>query len=121
MCGEEQYRRLYYDGAKNLLHSFRRATLIFTTHVFYRRRRNHVRRNASAEPRHEKHDPTQDRRLFWPWGIVARGGHSVTAFFFSDHSWKHAVAEPVIAWSIMLRDDSSAILLATRGFLRVEI
>jgi nucleoside-diphosphate-sugar epimerase len=53
---EEQYRRLYFEGAKNLLLAFPRATLLFTssTSVYAQTGGSVVDEASLAEPRHEK-------------------------------------------------------------------
>jgi nucleoside-diphosphate-sugar epimerase len=53
---EEQYRKLYLDGAKNLLRAFPRATLLFTssTSVYAQTDGSVVDEGTPAEPRHEK-------------------------------------------------------------------
>lgn len=54
--GEEQYRRLYFEGAQNLLRTFRRATLLFTssTSVYAQTDGSVVDEGSPAEPRNEK-------------------------------------------------------------------
>jgi nucleoside-diphosphate-sugar epimerase len=53
---EEQYRRLYFQGAQNLLRAFPRATLLFTssTSVYAQKDGSVVDEWSPAEPRHEK-------------------------------------------------------------------
>jgi nucleoside-diphosphate-sugar epimerase len=53
---EEQYRRLYFEGAQNLLRAFPRATLLVTssTSVYAQTHGSLVDENSPAEPRHEK-------------------------------------------------------------------
>ncbi len=53
---EEQYRRLYFEGAANLLNAFPRSTLIFTssTSVYAQTDQSVVDENSLAEPRHAK-------------------------------------------------------------------
>jgi nucleoside-diphosphate-sugar epimerase len=53
---ERQYRRLYFDGAKNLRAVFREATLLFTssTSVYAQTEGSVVDEASAAEPRHEK-------------------------------------------------------------------
>jgi nucleoside-diphosphate-sugar epimerase len=53
---EEQYRRLYFEGAQNLLRVFPRATLLFTssTSVYAQTNGSVVDEASPAEPRHEK-------------------------------------------------------------------
>lgn len=54
--GEEQYRRLYFEGAQNLLGTFPRATLLFTssTSVYAQTDGSVVDEGSPAEPRNEK-------------------------------------------------------------------
>ena len=75
---EKQYRRLYFDGANNLLRAFPRATLIFTssTSVYAQTDGSAVDEASPAEPRHEKGKilrETEDLVLAAD-GIVARLG-----------------------------------------------
>jgi nucleoside-diphosphate-sugar epimerase len=53
---EDQYRRLYFEGAKNLLGAFPRATLVFTssTSVYAQTDGSTVDEVSPAEPRHAK-------------------------------------------------------------------
>ena len=53
---EEQYRRLYFEGAKNLLLAFPRATLLFTssTSVYAQIDGSAVDEGSPAEPRQKK-------------------------------------------------------------------
>src|SRR3954447_21242989 len=53
---ENEYRRLYFDGAKNLLRVFSDATLLFTssTSVYAQNDGSVVDENSPAEPRHPK-------------------------------------------------------------------
>jgi nucleoside-diphosphate-sugar epimerase len=75
---EEQYRRLYFEGAKNLLRAFPRATLLFTssTSVYAQADGGVVDESSPAEPRHAKGKilrETEDLVLA-AGGIVARLG-----------------------------------------------
>jgi nucleoside-diphosphate-sugar epimerase len=53
---EKQYRRLYFEGAQNLLRAFPRAALLFTssTSVYGQTDGSVVDESIPAEPRHEK-------------------------------------------------------------------
>jgi nucleoside-diphosphate-sugar epimerase len=53
---EEQYRRLYFEGAQNLLRAFPRATLLLTssTSVYAQTDGSVVDENSPAEPQHGK-------------------------------------------------------------------
>jgi len=75
---EEQYRRLYFEGAKNLLRAFPTATLLFTssTSVYAQTAGSVVDESSPAEPRHAKGRilrETEDLVLA-AGGIVARLG-----------------------------------------------
>lgn len=75
---EEQYRRLYLEGVKNLLRAFPRATLLFTssTSVYAQSDGSVVDESSPAKPRHEKGKilrETEELVLAAP-GIVARLG-----------------------------------------------
>lgn len=75
---EEQYRRLYFDGAKNLLRSFPDATLLFTssTSVYPQTDGSVVDESSSAEPRHGKGKILRETEelVLAASGIVARLG-----------------------------------------------
>jgi nucleoside-diphosphate-sugar epimerase len=75
---EEQYRRLYFDGAQNLLGAFPRATLIFTssTSVYPQTEGCRVDETSPAEPRHEKGKILRETEVLVlaAGGIVARLG-----------------------------------------------
>lgn len=53
---ENEYRRLYFEGAKSLLRTFTKATLLFTssTSVYAQTDGSIVDENSPAEPRHQK-------------------------------------------------------------------
>jgi nucleoside-diphosphate-sugar epimerase len=75
---EEKYRRLYFEGAKNLLRAFPRATLLFTssTSVYGQADGSVVDESSPAEPRHAKGKilrETEDLVLA-AGGLVARLG-----------------------------------------------
>jgi nucleoside-diphosphate-sugar epimerase len=75
---EEQYRRLYFEGAKNLLLAFPRATLLFTssTSVYSQTDGSVVDEGSPAEPRHEKGKILRETEelVLAADGIVARLG-----------------------------------------------
>ncbi|MEY2577131.1 MAG: shikimate kinase / 3-dehydroquinate synthase [Verrucomicrobiota bacterium] len=75
---EEQYRKLYLDGAKNLLRAFPRATLLFTssTSVYAQTDGSVVDEGSPAEPRHEKGKILRETEelVLAADGIVARMG-----------------------------------------------
>jgi nucleoside-diphosphate-sugar epimerase len=75
---EEQYRRLYFQGAQNLLHAFPRATLLFTssTSVYAQTDGSVVDENSPAKPRHEKGKILRETEelVLSADGIVARLG-----------------------------------------------
>jgi nucleoside-diphosphate-sugar epimerase len=75
---EEQYRKLYLDGAKNLLRAFPRATLLFTssTSVYAQTDGSVVDEGSPAEPRHEKGKILRETEelVLAADGIVARLG-----------------------------------------------
>ncbi len=76
--GEEQYRRLYLEGAKNLLRAFPRATLLFTssTSVYAQTDGSLVDEASPAEPLHEKGKILRETEelVLAAGGIVARLG-----------------------------------------------
>lgn len=75
---EEQYRRLYFDGAKNLLRAFPTATLLFTssTSVYAQTDGSVVDESSPAEPRHAKGQILRETEelVLAAGGIVARLG-----------------------------------------------
>jgi nucleoside-diphosphate-sugar epimerase len=75
---EEQYRRLYFEGAKNLLLAFPRATLLFTssTSVYAQIDGSAVDEGSPAEPRHERGKILRETEelVLAADGIVARLG-----------------------------------------------
>jgi nucleoside-diphosphate-sugar epimerase len=75
---EEQYRRLYFEGAKNLLLAFPRATLLFTssTSVYAQIDGSAVDESSPAKPRHEKGKILRETEelVLAADGIVARLG-----------------------------------------------
>lgn len=85
---EEQYRRLYLEGAKNLLLAFPRATLLFTssTSVYAQADGSVVDESSPAEPRHAKGKILRETEelVLAAGGIVARLGgiHGPRRSFF---------------------------------------
>jgi nucleoside-diphosphate-sugar epimerase len=75
---EEQYRRLYFQGAQNLLRAFPRATLLFTssTSVYTQTDGTVVDEASPAEPRQEKGKILRETEelVLAAGGIVARLG-----------------------------------------------
>jgi len=75
---EEQYRRLYFEGAKNLRRAFPRATLLFTssTSVYAQADGSVVDESSPAEPRHAKGKILRktEELVLAAGGIVARLG-----------------------------------------------
>jgi len=75
---DEQYRRLYFGGAQNLLRAFPRATLLFTssTSVYAQTDGSVVDEGSPAEPRHEKGKILRETEelVLAAGGIVARLG-----------------------------------------------
>jgi nucleoside-diphosphate-sugar epimerase len=85
---EAVYRRLYFDGARNLLRLFSRASLIFTssTSVYAQNDGSVVDESSPAEPRHAKGQILRDTEelVLAAGGIVARlaGIHGPNRSFF---------------------------------------
>jgi nucleoside-diphosphate-sugar epimerase len=75
---EEEYRRLYFDGAQNLLRAFPDATLLFTssTSVYPQTNGSVVDESSPAEPRHGKGKILRETEelVLAAGGIVARLG-----------------------------------------------
>lgn len=75
---EKQYRRLYFEGAQNLLHAFPQATLLFTssTSVYAQLDGSVVDESSPAEPSHEKGKILRETEqlVLAAGGIVARLG-----------------------------------------------
>ncbi|HEX8077985.1 MAG TPA: NAD-dependent epimerase/dehydratase family protein, partial [Chthoniobacterales bacterium] len=75
---EQQYRRLYFDGVRNLLRVFARSTLIFTssTSVYAQRDGTVVDENSPAEPAHAKGKILRETEelVLKADGIIARLG-----------------------------------------------
>jgi nucleoside-diphosphate-sugar epimerase len=75
---EKQYRRLYFEGAQNLLKAFPQATLLFTssTSVYAQLDGSVVDESSPAEPHHEKGKVLREaeQSVLAAGGIVARLG-----------------------------------------------
>jgi nucleoside-diphosphate-sugar epimerase len=75
---EEQYRELYFEGAKNLLRAFPTATLLLTssTSVYVQTDGSVVDESSAAEPRHPKGQILRETEgvVLTAGGIVARLG-----------------------------------------------
>jgi nucleoside-diphosphate-sugar epimerase len=85
---EEQYRHLYFEGARNLLRAFPTATLLFTssTSVYPQTDGSVVDESSPAEPSHEKGKILREteNQVLAAGGIVARLGgiHGPRRSFF---------------------------------------
>ncbi|MFN2621946.1 MAG: NAD-dependent epimerase/dehydratase family protein [Chthoniobacterales bacterium] len=120
---EEQYRRLYFEGAKSLLRTFPEATLLFTssTSVYAQIDGSVVDENSVAEPRHAKGQilrETEDLVLA-AGGIVARLGgiHGPGRSFFLTRLLEGVLPDqPDRLINQVHRDDivSALVLLAER-------
>jgi nucleoside-diphosphate-sugar epimerase len=86
--GEEEYRRLYFEGARNLVRTFPRATLVFTssTSVYPQKDGSDVDETSPAEPAHGKGKILRETEnvVLAAGGIVARlaGIHGPRRSFF---------------------------------------
>ena len=119
----EGYRRLYLEGARNLIHSFPRSTLLFTssTSVYAQKEGALVNEASPAEPVHEKGRVLREteKLVLANEGIVARLGgiHGPgRSFFLSRFLEGAAVVDPGDRRFInqVHRDDIvSALLLLT--------
>lgn len=119
-----QYRRLYFDGAKNLLQAFSPGTILFTssTSVYAQLDGSLVDESGPAEPRHEKGKILREteRLVLAAGGIVARLGgiHGPHRSFFLTRFLQGATtAEPNDRLINQVhRDDivSALLLLANR-------
>jgi nucleoside-diphosphate-sugar epimerase len=96
---EQEYRRLYFEGAKNLLQAFPDATLLFTssTSVYAQIDRSRVDETSPAEPRQAKGQilrETEDLVLA-AGGIVARLGgiHGPGRSFFLTRFLEGALSD----------------------------
>jgi nucleoside-diphosphate-sugar epimerase len=85
---EEQYRRLYFEGAKNLVRAFPHATLLFTssTSVYAQSDESTVDESSRAEPAHAKGKILRETEdlVLGAGGVVARLGgiHGPLRSFF---------------------------------------
>jgi nucleoside-diphosphate-sugar epimerase len=95
---ESQYRRLYFNGARNLLQAFPSATLLFTssTSVYAQLDGSVVDESCPAEPRHDKGKILREteRLILAAGGIVARLGgiHGPHRSFFLTRFLQGALA-----------------------------
>jgi nucleoside-diphosphate-sugar epimerase len=120
---ETQYRRLYFEGAKNLLRAFPTAAPLFTssTSVYAQTDGRVVDENSLADPHHEKGQilrETEDLVLA-AGGIVARlgGMHGPGRSFFLTRFLEGAIPDqPDRLINQVHRDDivSALVLLADR-------
>jgi nucleoside-diphosphate-sugar epimerase len=121
---EQQYRRLYFNGAQNLVHAFSSAALLFTssTSVYAQLDGSVVDESSPAEPVHEKGKILREaeRLVLAASGIVARLGgiHGPHRSFFLTRFLQGATtAEPNDRLLNQVhRDDivSALLLLANR-------
>ena len=120
---EKQYRRLYFEGAKNLLRAFPAATLLFTssTSVYAQIDGSVVDESSPAEPRHAKGQILRDTEdlVLASGGIVARLGgiHGPGRSFFLTRFLEGALPDqPDRLINQVHRDDivSALVLLADR-------
>jgi len=128
---EEEYRRLYFLGARNLLRAFPAATLVFTssTSVYAQTDGSWVDENSRAEPQHAKGQILRETEdlVLGAGGIVLRLGgiHGPGRSFFLSRFLKgSAPASHERLINQIHRDDIvSAILLSAerRNELRGEI
>jgi nucleoside-diphosphate-sugar epimerase len=120
---EEQYRRLYLEGAKNLRRAFSGATLLFTssTSVYAQTDGKVVDERSPAEPRHGKGKILRETEelVLAAGGIVARlaGIHGPGRSFFltryfesaaivgqKDRLINHVHRDDIVAALVMLAD-----------------
>ena len=96
---DNAYRRLYFDGAKNLLRVFSGATLLFTssTSVYAQNDGNVVDENSPAQPGHAKGQILRETEdlVLGAGGIVARLGgiHGPHRSFFLSRFLEGAAAD----------------------------
>jgi nucleoside-diphosphate-sugar epimerase len=125
------YRRLYFEGAKNLLRAFPDATLLFTssTSVYAQNDGSAVDENSPAEPQHGKGRILRETEdlVLEAGGIVARLGgiHGPGRSFFLTRFLEGAISDQSDRLiNHVHRDDivSAILLLAERrGDCRREI
>jgi nucleoside-diphosphate-sugar epimerase len=128
---EAAYRRLYFEGAKNLLRAFPDATLLFTssTSVYAQNDGSIVDEDSPAEPRHGKGRILRETEdlVLGAGGIVARLGgiHGPGRSFFLTRFLEGAISDQTGRLiNHVHRDDivSALLLLAERrGDCRGEI
>jgi nucleoside-diphosphate-sugar epimerase len=128
---EDEYRRLYFEGAKNLIRAFPSATLLFTssTSVYAQSDGSVVDETSLAEPRHEKGRILRETEelVLGAGGIVTRlaGIHGPGRSFFLTRFLEGASSDrPDRLINQVHRDDivSALLLLAERrGELRGEV
>ncbi|MEY2561117.1 MAG: hypothetical protein QOG51_1532 [Verrucomicrobiota bacterium] len=120
----EEYRRLYLEGARNLIAAFPTATIIFTssTSVYAQKDGSVVDERSAAEPTHTKGKILREAEEFvlWNRGIVVRLGGIYgpgRSFFLSKFLAGTAVIDPSDRFINQIhRDDivSALLLLAER-------
>jgi len=116
---EESYRRLYLEGARNLIQAFPTATLLFTssTSVYAQHGGAVVDENSVAEPTHEKGKILREAEelVIANRGIVVRLGGifgPVRSFFLTKLLSGAAVLEPSDRFINQVhRDDIASALL----------
>ncbi|HEX4641376.1 MAG TPA: NAD-dependent epimerase/dehydratase family protein, partial [Chthoniobacterales bacterium] len=128
---EDEYRRLYFEGAKNLIRAFPSATLLFTssTSVYAQSEGSVVDETSLAEPRHEKGRILRETEelVLGAGGIVTRlaGIHGPGRSFFLTRFLEGASSDRRDRLINQVhRDDivSALLLLAERrGELRGEV
>ena len=128
---ENEYRRLYFEGAKNLLRAFPQATVLFTssTSVYAQTDGSVVDENSPAEPRHAKGQILRETEdlVQAAGGIVARlaGIYGPGRSYFLTRFLEGSISDrPERLINQVHRDDivSALLLLAyRRGEFRGEI
>jgi nucleoside-diphosphate-sugar epimerase len=119
---EEQYRRLYFQGAQNLIRAFPAATLLFTssTSVYAQVDGSVVDETSQAEPRHAKGQILRETEdlVLGAGGIVLRLGgiHGPGRSFFLTRFLEGSVASHDRLINQVHRDDivSALLLLSER-------
>jgi nucleoside-diphosphate-sugar epimerase len=119
----EKYRRLYLEGARNLIAAFPTATLIFTssTSVYAQKDGTAVDENSPAEPPHANGKILRqaERLVLSNRGIVARLGGIYgpgRSFFLSKFLAWTAVIDPIDRFINQIhRDDIVSALLLLAG------
>ena len=127
---EEEYRRLYFEGAQNLLRAFPSATLLFTssTSVYGQVDGSVVDETSPAEPRHAKGQILRETEnlVLGAGGIVLRLGgiHGPGRSFFLARFLEGSVTSHDRLINQVHRDDvvsAIALLAEQRGEFRGEI